>query len=106
MRALWTGSISFGLINIPVRLYSGSETRGGIELNMVRKSDMSPIGYKKIAKKDNKEITFGEVVKAYEYQPGEYVVITDEELAKANAEKTLGFARRLHLVQAGFKRSH
>ncbi|HUC20408.1 MAG TPA: Ku protein [Candidatus Polarisedimenticolaceae bacterium] len=88
MRALWTGSISFGLINIPVRLYSGSESRGGIELNMVRKSDMSPIGYKKVAKKDNKGITFGEVVKAYEYQPGEYVVITDEDFEKANAEKT------------------
>jgi DNA end-binding protein Ku len=88
MRAIWTGSLSFGLINIPVRLYSGSESRGGIELNMVRKSDLSPISYKKVAKKDNREVAFGEIVKAYEYQPGEYMIISDEDFEKANAEKT------------------
>src|SRR4051812_49332097 len=88
MRAIWSGSISFGLINIPVKLYSGSESRGGIELNMVRKSDFSPIGYKKVAKLDNKEVVFGEIIKAYEYQPGEYLAIDEKDLEKANAKRT------------------
>lgn len=88
MRAIWTGSISFGLINIPVKLYSATESRGGIELNMVRKSDLSPIGYKKVAKTDNKEVVFGEIAKAYEYQPGEYVMIDEADFEKANAERT------------------
>jgi DNA end-binding protein Ku len=88
MRAIWSGSISFALINIPVKLYSASESRGGIHLNMVRKSDLSPIGYKKVAKNDNQEVTFGEVVKAYEYQPGEYVEISEDDFEKANTEKT------------------
>jgi len=55
---------------------------------MVRKSDLSPIGYKKVAKRDDKEVVFGEIAKAYEYQPGEYVMISDEELDQANAERT------------------
>lgn len=88
MRAIWSGSISFALVNIPVKLYSASESRGGISLNLVRKGDMAPIGYKKVAKTDNKEVAFGEVIKAYEYQPGEYVEISDEELENANAEKS------------------
>lgn len=88
MRAIWNGSISFALINIPVKLYSASESRGGISLNMVRKSDMSPISYKKVAKNDDKEVGFGEVIKAYEYQPGEYVEISEEDFEKANAEKS------------------
>lgn len=88
MRAIWTGSISFSLINIPVKLYSASESRGGIELNMVRKSDMSPISYKKVAKKDDREVTFGEIIKAYEYQPGEYIEISEEDFKNATAEKS------------------
>lgn len=88
MRAIWSGSISFALINIPVKLYSAAESRGGISLNMVRKSDMSPISYKKVAKRDNTEVQFGEVIKAYEYQPGEYIEISEEELEKANTERS------------------
>lgn len=88
MRAIWSGLVSFGLINIPVKLYAGSESRGGIELNMVRKSDLSPIGYKKVAKIDEREVSFGEIVKAYEYQPGEYVVVDEHDLEKATAKRT------------------
>lgn len=88
MRAIWNGSISFSLINIPVKLYSAADSRGGISLNMVRKTDMSPISYKKVAKADNKEVTFGEVVKAYEYQPGEYVEISEQDFESAGAEKS------------------
>jgi DNA end-binding protein Ku len=88
MRAIWNGSISFGLINIPVKLYSASETRGGIELSMFRKRDMAPIGYKKVAKTDGREVSFGETIKAYEYQPGEYVEISEEDFEQASSEKS------------------
>ncbi|HSX41161.1 MAG TPA: Ku protein [Candidatus Saccharimonadales bacterium] len=88
MRALWTGSLSFGLINIPVRLYSGSESRGGIELTMLHKKDLSPIRYARICRADGKEIPFDQIVKGYEYQEGDYVVLTDDDLKKANARRT------------------
>src|SRR6185503_21256676 len=88
MRAIWTGSLSFGLINIPVRLYSGSESRGGIELNMLHKEDLSPIRYAKICRKDGQEIPYDEIVKGYEYQEGDYVVLTQEDFKKADAQKT------------------
>jgi DNA end-binding protein Ku len=88
MRAIWTGSLSFGLINIPVRLYSGAESRGGIDLHMLHKDDLSPIRYAKICRADGQEIPFQDIVKGYEYQEGDYVVLTDEDFKKANARKT------------------
>ncbi len=88
MRALWTGSLSFGLINIPVKLYSGSESRGGIELNMLHKKDLSPIRYAKICRKEDKEIQQKDIIKGYEYQDGEYVVIEDKDFEQVSAEKT------------------
>ncbi|HEY2004722.1 MAG TPA: Ku protein [Candidatus Saccharimonadia bacterium] len=88
MRAIWTGSLSFGLINIPVRLYSGSESRGGIELNMLHKDDLSPIRYAKICRKDGQEVPYDDIVKGYEYQDGDYVVLTDADFDKVNSRKT------------------
>jgi DNA end-binding protein Ku len=88
MRAIWTGSVNFGLINIPVRLYSGSESRGGIDLTMLHKKDLSPIRYAKFCKEEDKEVRSTDIVKGYEYQDGEYVIISDEDFEKANAERT------------------
>ncbi len=88
MRAIWTGAVSFGLINIPVKMYSGSESRGGIDLKMLHKHDMSPIRYAKFCKQENREIEFGEIIKGYEYQDGEYVVLDEKDFEKVNAKKT------------------
>ena len=88
MRAIWTGSLSFGLINIPVKLFSGSESRGGIELNMLHKADLSPIRYAKICRKDGEEVAYNEIVKGYEYQDGDYVVIDEADFDKINADQT------------------
>lgn len=88
MRALFSGSLSFGLINIPVNLYSGINERGGINLDMLHKKDLSPIRYAKICKAEEKEIPYEEVVKGYEVQDGEYVVITDEDFAKIYPKRT------------------
>lgn len=87
MRAIWTGALSFGLVNIPVRLYSAT---GGQDLkfNYLHKTDLSPIRYAKICRKDGKEIPFEDIVKGYEYQKGDFVVLTDEDFKKANARKS------------------
>ncbi len=87
MRAIWSGALSFGLVNIPVKLYSA--TAGvGIDLTMLHKKDLSPIRYAKICRADGKEVPFEDIVKGYEYQKGDFVVLTEEDFKKANVEKT------------------
>lgn len=87
MRALWSGSISFGLVNIPVKLFSGSQSNT-LDLDLLRKSDLCSIKYLKVCKDDNKEVPPAEIVKGYEYTNGEYVVLTDQDFENANVEKT------------------
>ena len=87
MRAIWTGSISFGLVNIPVKLFSGSESNT-LDLDMLRKSDLCPVKYLRVCKQDNREIPFDEIVKGYEYSDGRYIVLTNEDFENANVEKT------------------
>lgn len=87
MRAIWSGSINFGLVNIPVKLFSGTES-SSLDLDMLRKSDLCPVKYLRVCKYDNKEIPYNEIVKGYEYSDGEYVVLTDEDFENANVEKS------------------
>lgn len=88
MRPIWNGSVSFGLINIPVRMYSGSNPRQGIDLDMLHKDDHAPIRYARICRKDGEEIPWNDIVKGYEYQDGDYVILTKKELEALDAEKT------------------
>lgn len=88
MRSIWDGSINFGLVNIPVKMYSGSETRQGLDLDILHKKDNSSIRYARICKKDNAEVPFNEIVKGFQYSKGKYVVLTDEDFEKANLHKT------------------
>ena len=87
MRAMWSGSISFGLVNIPVKLFSGSQSNT-LDLDMLRKSDLCPIKYLRVCKNDNKEVPYEEIVKGYEYTDGEYIVLTDKDFENASLEKT------------------
>jgi DNA end-binding protein Ku len=87
MRAIWSGSISFGLVNIPVKLFSGSQS-SSLDLDMLRKSDLCPVRYVRVCKEDGEEIPYKEIVKGYEYSDGEYVVLTDQDFENANVEKT------------------
>lgn len=87
MHAIWKGSISFGLVNIPINLYSGSEERR-LNLRMLHKTDLSPIRYKKICKAENKEVPYAEVVKGFEYQKNEFIVLSEQDFAKANLRST------------------
>jgi len=87
MRAIWSGSISFGLVNIPVKLFSGSESKN-LDLDMLRKSDLCSIKYLRVCKNDNKEVPNEEIVKGYQYSDGQYVVLTSQDFESASPEKT------------------
>lgn len=87
MRSIWRGSISFGLVNIPVRLFSASQVHEGIDLDMLHKEDHSPIRYARVCRSDGEEVPWDEIVKGYEYRDGDYVVLTPEDLKKADVEK-------------------
>ena len=87
MKALWKGGISFGLVNIPVRLYSGSVTHR-IDLDMIRKKDQCAIEYVRVCKKDGKEVPWDEIAKGYKKENGDYVVLDKDDFAKLKPEKT------------------
>ena len=86
-RALWKGAISFGLVHVPVSLYPASRSEG-LSFDMIDKRDFSPIGYKRYNKKTGEDVTMDNIVKGYEYDKGEYVVITDEDFKQANVQAT------------------
>mgnify|MGYP001237656365 FL=1 len=88
MRPIWNGSISFGLINIPVRMYSAANPRQGIDLDMLHKADHAPIRYARICRKDGQEIPWDDIVKGYEYQEGDYIVLTKKEMEELDVAKT------------------
>ena len=86
-RALWKGAISFGLVHIPVELYSAVQEHD-LDLTMLDRRDFSPIGFKRYNKNTGKEVAWDNIVKGYEYEDNEYVVLTDEDLRRANVEAT------------------
>src|SRR3954470_21870758 len=79
MRPLWKGSISFGLVNIPVSLYPGTQRKATVDMDMLRDSDHSKIHYKRVAEADGKEVPYEHIVKGYEYEKGKYVVLNPED---------------------------
>lgn len=87
-RPIWNGSISFGLVNIPVGLFSAQGKEARLDFNLLDKKDLSPIGYKKINKRTGQEVPASEMVKGYELEDGNYAVLTDEDFRKANAKAT------------------
>jgi DNA end-binding protein Ku len=86
-RALWKGAISFGLVHIPVEMYSAVQEHE-LDLTMLDRRDFSPVGYKRYNKSTGKEVTWDDIVKGYEYEDNEYVVLSDEDLKRANVEAT------------------
>ena len=86
-RALWSGAISFGLVHIPVELVP-AENRSALDLTMLDRRDFSPIGYKKFNKHTGDEVAREDIVKGYEHAPGKYVVLSDEDLKRANVKAT------------------
>jgi DNA end-binding protein Ku len=86
-RVLWKGAISFGLINIPVGLYS-AEKRNELSFTLLDRRDLTPVGYNRVNKDTGKDVPWDQVVKGYEYEKGRYVVMSDADFAHANVRAT------------------
>ena len=84
-RSLWSGSITFGLVNVPVRIYSAVHEHR-LQFHLVHETDDGPIGYEKICKLENAPVPNDEIVKAYEFKKGEFVQLTDEDFAAVQVE--------------------
>jgi len=87
-RALWKGAITFGLVYIPVALYPAEKREKTLDLTMLDRRDMSPVGYQRVNKESGKAVPWDEIVKGYEYDKERYVVLTDEDFRRANVEAT------------------
>ena len=87
MRAIWKGAISFGLVNIPISLYSATR-REVLKFRLLRASDLSPVNYKRVAEADGKEVPWQQIVKGYEHEKGKFVILTDEDFARVDIEAT------------------
>jgi DNA end-binding protein Ku len=87
MRAVWQGSISFGLVNIPVALQNASRTEE-LKFRLLRGRDLSPVNYKRVAQVDGKEVPWNEIVKGYEYEKDKFVVLKDEDFKRVDLEAT------------------
>ena len=89
-RAIWSGSITFGLVNAPVRMYSAIDEHN-LELHLVHEKDGSRIGYEKVCKREGKKVPSDEIVKAYEPRKGKLVYLTDKdfEAAEQDAYRTI-----------------
>lgn len=86
-RVIWKGAITFSLIHIPVSLH-GAVRSSSLDLDMLDKRDFSPVGYQRYNKATGKEVEWKDIVKGYQYEKGEYVVLTDEDFRRANVERT------------------
>ena len=86
-RPSWRGMISFGLVNVPVNLYTAVKPEIH-EMNYLRKDDLCPISYKKVCRLTGEEVPFKDIVRGYEYRDGDYVVLKDEDFEKADVKRT------------------
>ncbi len=86
-RAIWKGSISFGLVHIPVGLFP-AEKRDELSFHMLDRRDMAPIGYQRINKETGESVEWADIVKGYEHEPGRWVVLSDDDFKAANVEAT------------------
>jgi DNA end-binding protein Ku len=87
MRAIWKGSISFGLVNIPIALYPATR-KEELKFRLLRAKDLSPVNYKRVAEADGKEVPWGEIVKGYEYEKEKFIVLKDEDFQRVDLEAT------------------
>lgn len=87
MRSIWSGAISFGLVNIPIKLYSATSDNS-IDFDMLDSKDLSPIRYARISTGSGREVPYDEIVKGHKYQGGDYVIIEAKDFEKVNVAKT------------------
>jgi DNA end-binding protein Ku len=85
--AIWSGSINFGLVTIPVKLFTAVKT-DDLSFNLLHEKDEGRIKYERVCSVDGKPVPWDEIVKGYEFEKGEYVVLTDKDFAAVNPEAT------------------
>lgn len=88
MRSIWKGHIRFSLVTIPIRIYNAVDTGEAIKFNQLHKEDNGPVGYEKKCKKCGKALTSEEIVKGYEFEPEQYVIVSPDDLAKIKLKST------------------
>ncbi|MCB0664423.1 MAG: Ku protein [Saprospiraceae bacterium] len=88
MRAIWKGHIRFSLVTIPIRMYSAIESSQSISFRQLHKEDNGPIGYQKVCKVCDEKVSTSDIVKGYEYEPDQYVIIESEDLDKIKLKST------------------
>ncbi len=98
MHTMWKGSISFGLVNIPIKMHSATENKD-IKLRQLHKECQTPIRYKKVCPECDKEVENDDIVRGYEYAKGKYVILTDEELEELKEENDDKAVEILDFVQ-------
>jgi DNA end-binding protein Ku len=87
MRAIWKGAISFGLVNIPIAVFSATR-REEIRFKLLREQDLSPVNYKRVAEADGEEVPWDKIVKGYEYEKGKFVVLKEDDFKRVDIEAT------------------
>lgn len=87
MRAIWKGSISFGLVNIPIALYPATR-KEELKFRLLRATDHSPVNYKRVAEVDGREVPWDQIVKGYEYEKGKFVVLGEKDFQRVDLEAT------------------
>ncbi len=107
-RGLWKGAISFGLVHVPVELFSAEKRSTELDLTMLDKRDLAPVGYKRFNKSTGEDVPWGEIVKGYEYDEGKYVVLSAEDFRRANVEASktveiLAFVDMKHIPPQAFE---
>ena len=87
-RPMWKGAVTFGLVSVPVNLYPATKRQAELSFRLLHEKDKAPIQYKKFCSEEDKEVPWNEIVKGYEFEKGQFVVMTDEDFAKAKTEST------------------
>jgi DNA end-binding protein Ku len=106
-RVLWKGGISFGLVHVPVSLYPATKSEG-LSFDMLDKRDFGPVGYKRYNKNTGEDVAWENIIKGYEYEKGQYVVVSDEDFKQANVKATqtvdiLGFVDQASIAPYFFE---
>jgi DNA end-binding protein Ku len=89
MKSIWKGSIAFGLVNIPVRLFSATESQR-LASHMLHEKDLSRIRFQRVAESTGKEVPAEEIVKGYEVEKNQYAIVADEEFREVAPERSTG----------------
>jgi DNA end-binding protein Ku len=90
-RAIWSGAVAFGLVTIPVKLYSATERQAELAFRQLHKKDHAPIDYKRFCSKEDVEVDWKDIVRGYEYAKGQFVVLSEDDFARAKTPATQTF---------------